>query len=218
MSDIRQAYRVRIAVLPRLALQPLKCEPFVFQHPHRAGTGAEGENTVPPIGSTLHHQVEGLYAAHHGWLRGWLRKRLGDAHQAADLAHDAFVRVLAHDDALSIREPRAFLATIAQRLLINHWRRQQIEAALLAALAERPETWVPSEEARAIVVETLLEIDALLDGLPRPVKRVFLLSQLDGLRHAEIAAEMGISMATVKRYLTRAAQQCYFGGTAVADR
>ena len=29
-----------------------------------------------------------LYADHHGWLRRWLGNRLGDAHLAADLAHD----------------------------------------------------------------------------------------------------------------------------------
>ncbi len=31
-----------------------------------------------------------LYTDHHGWLQGWLRKKLGDVHQAADLAHDTF--------------------------------------------------------------------------------------------------------------------------------
>jgi len=35
-----------------------------------------------------------LYVAHHGWLQAWLRRRLGDAHQAADLAQDTFVRLL----------------------------------------------------------------------------------------------------------------------------
>ncbi|MGV8294512.1 sigma factor, partial [Pseudomonas aeruginosa] len=39
--------------------------------------------------------IEVLYGDHHGWLRGWLRKRLGNAFDAADLAHDTYVRILA---------------------------------------------------------------------------------------------------------------------------
>jgi RNA polymerase sigma-70 factor (ECF subfamily) len=33
-----------------------------------------------------------LYRDHHSWLHGWLRLKLGDAHRAADLAQDTFVR------------------------------------------------------------------------------------------------------------------------------
>lgn len=68
----------------------------------------------------------------------------------------------------------------------------------------------PSEEERAIILETLVELDQLLDGLPVLVKRAFLMSQVDGLSHGQIAAELGISIATVKRHLNKAALRCYF--------
>ncbi len=35
-----------------------------------------------------------LYLDHHGWLHGWLRRRLGDREHAADIAHDTFLRLL----------------------------------------------------------------------------------------------------------------------------
>ena len=38
--------------------------------------------------------VSGLYHAHHGWLYAWLRKKLNCSHNAADIAHDTFVRVM----------------------------------------------------------------------------------------------------------------------------
>lgn len=155
-------------------------------------------------------QIEALYSGHHGWLRGWLGKKLGDMHQGADLAHDTFVRLLAKQEAIAIQEPRAFLTTVAQRVLANHWRRQQLERAYLEALAHVPQAMAPSEEERAILLQTLAEIDRLLDGLPPPVRRAFLLTQLDGLGHAEVAALMSISVTTVKRYLVKAAMQCYF--------
>ncbi|MBF3131581.1 sigma-70 family RNA polymerase sigma factor, partial [Pseudomonas aeruginosa] len=104
----------------------------------------------------------------------------------------------------------AFLTTIARRVLCNHYRRQDVERAYLEALASLPEREVPSEETRAIVLETLVELDRLLDGLPPLAKETFLLAQLDGLGYAEIATQLGISLSSVKRYMLKAAQRCYF--------
>ncbi|KVD83126.1 RNA polymerase subunit sigma [Burkholderia stagnalis] len=158
----------------------------------------------------LYREIDALYVGHHAWLRGWLNRKLGCAHRAADLAHDTFMRLLARDEPIGAAEPRAFLTTVAQRVLYNHWRREQLERAYLDALALRPDAHAPSPEERTVVFETLLEIDRLLDGLPLAAKRAFLLSQLDGLAQAEIAAELGVSLATVKRYLVKAGTQCYF--------
>lgn len=47
--------------------------------------------SVNPIHSD---SITELYQDHHGWLHGWLRKKLGCSHQAADLAHDTFMRLL----------------------------------------------------------------------------------------------------------------------------
>ncbi|MHC6224086.1 sigma-70 family RNA polymerase sigma factor [Pseudomonas sp. X10] len=160
--------------------------------------------------SALSSSVEGLYHAHHNWLTGWLRRRLGCPHSAADLAQDTFVRLLQARETPQLVEPRAFLTTVAKRVLCNHYRRQELEHAYLQALAQVPEELAPSEEHRAIIFETLLELDRLLDGLPAVVKRAFLLAQVDGLGYAEIGSQLGISLATVKRYLNKAAMRCYF--------
>ena len=125
-------------------------------------------------------------------------------------ALDTFIRVLSARETPTLIEPRAFLTTIAKRVLFNHYRRQDLERAYLDALAQMPELAAPSEEARAIILQTLMELDQLLDGLPVLVKRAFLLAQLDGLTYAQIAAELGISIATVKRHLNKAAMRCYF--------
>ncbi|MBD8806848.1 sigma-70 family RNA polymerase sigma factor [Pseudomonas syringae] len=158
----------------------------------------------------LTHTVDGLFRAHNAWLTGWLRRRLGCPHSAADLAQDTFIKVLGARDTQQIVEPRAFLTTIARRVLCNHYRRQDLERAYYQALSELPESVAPSEEERAIILETLVELDRLLDGLPSPVKSAFLMSQVDGLSHGEIASALGISIATVKRHLNKAALRCYF--------
>lgn len=160
--------------------------------------------------STLANDVHTLYSDHHRWLLGWLRKKLGCTYRAADLAHDTFMRLLAREEAVVIQEPRAFLTTVAQRVLANHWRREQLERAYLEALAQLPEALAPSPEECAIVLETLVEIDQLLGDLPVRVKRAFLYAQLDGMSQTEIAGELGVSVSTVKRYLVKAGTQCYF--------
>ena len=163
------------------------------------------EWSLPPS-----NPVEVLYLDHHNWLTGWLRRRLGCPHSAADLAQDTFMRLLSARETPSIAEPRAFLTVVAKRVLFNHYRRQDLERAYLQALADMPEQLAPSEEERAIILQTLMELDQLLDGLPNPVKRAFLLAQVDGLSYADIGAQLGVSIATVKRHLNKAALRCYF--------
>lgn len=161
-------------------------------------------------GELVHDPIERLYVDHHGWLLGWLRRRLGDAFLAADLSHDTFVRVLAKDELPAIREPGALLTTIANGLVLNWRRHQRIEQAFLETLALLPEPLALSPEAKAILLERLTGIDRALDDLPSRVRQAFLMSQLDGLRQEEIAQRLGLSVPTVRRYVVRALAQCCF--------
>lgn len=159
---------------------------------------------------SLSAHVESLYLAHHGWLQGWLRKKVGNAFDAADLAQSTFLKVLGAKGLDQLQEPRAYLTTIARNLLINQVRRRAIEQAYLDALAAMPEPVAPPPEVRLMVLETLVEIDRRLGRLPALAKQAFLLAQLEGLSHGEIAAELGISVSTVKRHLAKAAMRCFF--------
>ena len=159
---------------------------------------------------SLSAHVESLYLAHHGWLQGWLRKKVGNAFDAADLAQSTFLKVLGAKGLDQLQEPRAYLTTIARNLLINQVRRRAIEQAYLDALAAMPEPVAPPPEVRLMVLETLVEIDRRLGRLPALAKQAFLLAQLEGFGHGEIAAELGISISTVKRHLAKAAMRCFF--------
>lgn len=169
---------------------------------------SSGELTIEQ--KAVQQQLHTLYHQHHNWLFSWLTGKLGCSTQAEDLSHDTFVRILRKQQVLNLCEPRAFLTTIAKRVLSNHWRRDQLEKVYLEVLSQMPERFEPSEEERAILLETLTEIDRLLDGLPIPVKQAFLYSQLDGMRQQEIAEKLAISVTTVKRYLVKASAHCYF--------
>jgi len=148
--------------------------------------------------------VAELYREHHGWLHGWLRRKLGCTHQAADLAHDTFVTVLLAPGLDNIREPRAWLTTVAHGIMVNHLRRKKLERAYLDAIASHPEPLTTGPEERALIIEALCEIDTLLDGLPAKARQAFLLSQVEGLTYTEIARRIGVSLSMVKKYMLRA--------------
>ncbi|CAM4024380.1 putative RNA polymerase sigma factor FecI [Pseudomonas reidholzensis] len=153
-----------------------------------------------------------LYGDHHRWLVGWLRARLGCSHQAADLAQDTFVRLLQAERAQRLNapldQPRHFLVTIARRVMVDSFRRRAVEQAYLRELAEWPEAEVPSPQERLILIETLQAIDRMLDGLGEKAKRAFLMAQLQGLGYKLIAAELGVSVSSVTKYIARATEHC----------
>ncbi len=164
--------------------------------------------TFPMTSSHSPQAIHALYSDHHTWLRDWLRRRLGCHADAADLAHDTFLRILMKPERESLRQPRAYLATIAHGLVVNLWRRREIERAWREALAAQPEALAPSPEQREILLEALLGIDAMLRRLPKKVRTAFLLSQLEGLTYREIAAQLGVSERMVKKYMAQAMLQC----------
>lgn len=156
-----------------------------------------------------HGMVEAMYLDHGRWLTAWLMRRMADRHDAADLVQDTFARLCARAPNLeALDEPRAYLTVVAKRLLINRYQRQALEQAYLRSLREAPASHAPSAEERALVLETLLELDRMLDGLAPKVRRAFLLSQLDGLGYTQIAQLLQISVRTVTRYMSDAYAQC----------
>ena len=154
------------------------------------------------------HPVHTLYENHHSWLCGWLRQRLGCIDNAADLAQDTFIRVMTQRKTPELREPRAYLSTVARSLMIDMFRRRALEQAYLETLALNPEPMDISPETRTLIIETLIEIDRLLDGLGGRTREIFLLAQLDGLSYVEIGRRLKVSVNTVKKHAVRALTHC----------
>lgn len=159
--------------------------------------------------TTLQQNVHALYRHHHGWLHGWLWKRIGCSEQAADLAQDTFLRMLGRrQEPVDLHQPRAYLATIARGLLINHWRRLELERAWLETLAAMAPALTPSLEEQHLAREALYQIARLLDGLPVRTSEIFLLSQLDGLSYPRISERLGISVNVVQKEMLKAMRHC----------
>lgn len=152
--------------------------------------------------------VNTLYRQHHSWLYQWLKRRLNHSEDAADLAHDTFIRILKRKDQLYFDQPRALLTTVAKGILINWYQRKSIEKAYLEALSSRPEYDEISPEQKISAIESLCLINQLLNQMPERQQQVFIWSQLEGLTQQEIANRLNISTRTVIRDLVAVLTQC----------
>ncbi|WBX88640.1 sigma-70 family RNA polymerase sigma factor [Achromobacter mucicolens] len=168
----------------------------------------------PPVivsDSLTSPSVEALYCDHHHWLRSWLLHRLGNTADAADLAHDTFLRLLGKTvfpHFGSVGEARAYLRTVGHALCVDLWRRREVERAWLDALAAQPELVAPSLEHQAIIIETLLAVGRMLGRLSEKAAAAFVMAQVDGTPYRDIAATLGVSERMIKKYIAQAMLQC----------
>ncbi len=158
--------------------------------------------------------INQLYRDNHSWLQGWLRAKLSCSQQAADFAQDTFVRILCGHNSVSrlggIREPKSYLVTIANRIMVDNFRRNALEKSYHEALSQQHQASEISAEQRLIILESLLQLDDVLYGLGEKVRRAFLLSQLQGMAYSDIAQDIKVSVSSVKKYMAKATQQCLF--------
>ncbi len=189
-------------------------------------------------------KTQALYQEHSGWLNSWLSRTLRCPDNASDLAQDTFVRILSLDsdaainnkvnnhtskpselsskkpvnksakDIFSLKEPRAWLLTIAKRLLIDKNRRYKLEQAYLAELTLSIESndlhySAPSTEELLIAVQTLELITQTLETLADKPKQAFLLRHIDGLTHVNIAKQLNVSPPMVRKYLVQSLMVCH---------
>lgn len=164
-----------------------------------------------PAAELAAQQIHTLYSDHHAWLQGWLRRRLGNAADAADLAHDAFLRLIikpAPRGFDSHGEARAYLRAMAQGMCVNLWHRREIEQAWLDTLATQPQEFAPSAERQVIVLQALREIGTMLLELPPKAAQAFLMAHACQMTDKEVAEDLGVSTRMVRKYITQAMLRC----------
>ncbi|MDC9612840.1 sigma-70 family RNA polymerase sigma factor [Xenorhabdus khoisanae] len=161
--------------------------------------------------STFGHNeiVQKLYSDYHHWLCNWIRQNSACPNHAEDLTHEIFIKLMLSPDLETIRQPRAFLMTIARRTLSNYYRRKKLEDNYLAYINAIPEISSNSSEYQLVLLEQLEKIDKTLNELPAKVRQAFLLTQLQGWCYKEVAKDLDISISSVKNYLHQAHRKCH---------
>lgn len=147
-----------------------------------------------------------LYTDEQSRLRRHLIRRGLSAPAAADIVHDAFVKLLRapKDD---IRDVRAYLRRAAETIAIDAWRRQHRSESVIDQSGYPQELVAdpaPSPDATMMAQEEQAALRAAIEALPLRCREVLLLHRFEGLSYAEIGQRLGISRNTVMVHLANA--------------
>jgi RNA polymerase sigma-70 factor (ECF subfamily) len=156
--------------------------------------------------------VSELAREHGQRLRRFLAVRLRQATaDVPDLVQEVYLRLLRVPSTESIRSPRAYLFTVALHVLHQHKLSLAMtpEGVDLADALAQLESRVGENPAVHIEVCDQLEgFDRVLSELPPIQYTVFVLHRQQGYSREEIAAQLGLSLAMVKKHLARALAHC----------
>lgn len=145
---------------------------------------------------------EPLYRAHVGRVYALCLRMLSDRSAAEELTQDTFVR--AWERIESFRWEASFgtwVYRIAVNQVLSAIRSQRRFTDKLLELAGRV---VPPSPSDAAPVEIDLDLERAVRQLPERARLVFLLHDVEGYKHAEIAEMMGLSSGTTKTHLHHA--------------
>ncbi|MEM9878909.1 MAG: RNA polymerase sigma factor [Pseudomonadota bacterium] len=155
--------------------------------------------------------LEKAYKAFSPTLLRYLTARLGNVHDAQDIAQEGYLRLLRVQEADVIEKLEGYLFRIVTNLANEHLYKKgrSLETLDLDALMERGGDGDRyAGEAQLEARAALDRLDKILHQLPPLYRAVLLLRKRDGYSHAEIAQRLGKSKATVHIYLTRALSRC----------
>ena len=170
--------------------------------------------SVPPIIATdaAPSGLAHVYAERRGELLRFLTARVGDAAEAEDLLQELWVRIQAADTG-PVANARAYLYRSAQNLVLDRAtasrrrvRRETEWSVGQHAAISGAEPADPALNAEALLIER--EENALLASaiasLPEGAGRAFRLHKLEGMPHADVAAQLGISRSGVEKHIALA--------------
>ena len=147
--------------------------------------------------------LERLYRDHSDRIYGLCLRMSGDRTQAAELAQDVFVRAWEQLDRLQPgSDAGAWLWRLATNVVLNSMRSERRRHARVAPVAE-PGLLERAELGTPLPVRRL-SIDAAMARLPERAREVFVLHDVEGFAHAEVAAMLGVAEGTVRAHLHRA--------------
>jgi RNA polymerase sigma factor (sigma-70 family) len=150
-------------------------------------------------------EFSALYRATLAPLRRYLTRLLGNAGEAQDVAHDAYMRVYPSLTDHSARRPEALLYTAARRLAINRLKRRSISPlARDAFIPEMAASAEPGVEQQVMARQELEILEQAIAELPDGCRVVLLLCKIEQLSHREIAERLAIAVSTVEKQHARA--------------
>lgn len=144
-------------------------------------------------------------------LHRFLARRMHRPQDIEDLVQEVYIRLLKMENADFVRNPRAYIMTIAANVandFMTKARRTQdhlvVDSAVVEHVSENPSDYPVDRLASQI--STQKQLSSALAKLPPIHQAVLLMHARDGYKYEEIAARLKVSVHQVERYLASAKQ------------
>jgi RNA polymerase sigma-70 factor (ECF subfamily) len=152
-----------------------------------------------------------IFGQHGPNLTAFIRRRVRRAADASDLTQELYLRLLRADRAELIRNPEAYLYTVAvnllreQAVLERRWGHtvDAVDPPTDPALVD-----FRTPEEQVDLQDRLSQAAQLIEALPAKFQAVLILQYRDGLSYEEIAARLGVSTHAVKKYVMQGLALC----------
>lgn len=149
---------------------------------------------------------EEVYQRHHRRVYSICLRMLQNAHEAEDLTQDVFIQL--YRKIGSFRGDSAF-TTWLHRMTVNqvlmHFRKRNVKFEKVTEEGETPDQVVvgTSDPEKMRIVDKIA-LENAIDQLPDGYKNVFVLHDVEGFEHEEVARILGCSVGTSKSQLHKA--------------
>ena len=171
--------------------------------PHADGDSAGGIDAI--VRRAQNGDVEAfelVYRAHVRAIHALCLRMSGDRVEARELLQDVFVRAWERLPGFRGQSALAsWLHRMAVNVVLERWRSKKREAL---RMIDDPEGFVFDAAVPRADVEAGIDIDAAMVKLPAGARAVFVLHDIEGYSHDEIAAMTGIAAGTSRTQLFRA--------------
>lgn len=154
--------------------------------------------------------VKEVIRRYHGSLLSFLRQRLRTSEDAADVAQEAYIRLMQYEGSREIQSPSSMLFRIAINIANDLGRSEQVRRVSdqcglddvdLVCERSSPEREVAAGQDLALLYETI-------ENLPPKCRQVFLLSRVHYMTYPQIAKHCGISVKMVEKHISHALAVC----------
>jgi RNA polymerase sigma factor (sigma-70 family) len=152
-----------------------------------------------------------LFAEHGSALQAFLYRRVRRHPDAAELAQEVYVRMLRVADTSAIRNPEAYLYTVASNLAKEHVRQESRDGRVLDVddpLVQEQLAELPAFAGQLDTEQRTRRLREVLRQLPPKCHAAVVLQYWHGLSYEEIAQRLGVSTHMVKKYLSQALVHC----------
>ena len=156
-------------------------------------------------------RVAKLFSDNRDRLQQYLSARLANPDDAAELAQEAYLRLLRTRRADLIKHPQAYLFRIAKNLLNELYtgRQMRIDADTVRDIElDELESSMPSPDDAAILANRQRMIARAMNELPAKCRAALVLHLREGMTQKEIAERMELSRQMVQKYLARGLAHC----------